>query len=603
MQRFSARLIKRGFAATAAAMPLDLVLTPVSWSATDRGGMKQCSVQAAGGAESLVYLCGWLGDDLEIHNEAGDLVWHGTLWDIEITLGNVLMRLTLDDVYNRVAVIYPFINPDGTVDSRTTAWVEDADSIARYGTRELLYGMPESFTRSAETVRDQLLERFRVASPVISTQGGGGALPFGATLTGMGAWQKAASVYFANPDGLVEHKDQSGSFLIGRYLTSNQISFGTATPGGDADEIHIATGNFDPLSADDQFTISGATNAANNGQFTISHQDASNQITISGSFVAEATGANVKISWGEGISYDNIAMSFETTTTWVCTHVAVKCRQVGSPSDSFRISLYPDSAGVPGTFLTYNETLGSALYTELNWTEFQFTTPVTLTAGNTYYVGIRRTGTASLNDGYEVALDEGLGYAGGAAIFMQNSAWETRSPDADMPFRVIGEIDSTEQIVKAIAAVSSFSGSLVEVDSNIPIRQFSDDQRTALDEMEEMLDAGMSTGERLVAQVLRDGTVLVGTAEAVAFGGTRMVLGADGKLRYGGGGFVSPGQLVFGQHIEMENLLLVDGVSVRASRGAGVYISSSEYDALTGTLSVESDGAIDPWRALTIKKG
>lgn len=602
MQRYTAQLSKSGFGASAATMPKDLVLTPLNWSASDRGGMRESTVAASGSPESLMYLTGWLGDKLEIYNEAGDCVWWGVLWDLEITLGNVVMSMTLDDVHNRVAVIYPFINPDGTVDSRTTDWVEDEVSIARYGVRELLYGMPESFSQSAETVRDRLLEKFKVAAAEVSTQRGG-ISTFGAQLTGMGIWQKAAAVYFTNPDGLIEHKDVSGSFYIGRYLLSNQISFGTSTPGGEADEIHIATGNFDPLDPGNSFTISGASNSANNNTFTIENQDASNQIGISGSFVAEAAGANVKISWGDGISYDNIAMSFEPETTWVCTHVAVRVRQVGNPSDSFRIGIYPDNSGVPGTVLTANETLGSALFTELAWTEFAFATPVTLTAGNTYYIGIRRTGSANLSNGYEVALDENLGYADGTAQFYNGSSWETRDPDADMPFRVIGEISSTEQLAKAIGAVSDFTQALVQVDSNIKIRQYSIDERTATEEMEEMLDAGTDTGERLVAQVLRDGTAMIATAETLGYGESRLVLSAAGKLRFGGGAFCSPGQLVFGQHIEMESLLMLDGLSVLASRGPGVYVQASEYDAVTETLSVESEGAIDPWKALTIRKG
>jgi len=600
MQRFRARLVKSGFGATAASLPPGMELVPLTWSASDRGGCKQATLSASGSGESLISLIGWLGDHVEIYNEAGDLVWWGVLWDLEISLGNVVMTLGLDNVYNRVAVIYPHINADGSVESRTTAWAEDANSIDRFGTRELLYGMPESWTSSAESVRDTLLARFAAASPIISTQAG---VNYGARLAAMGVWHKAGAVYFTNLDGLVEHQGESGSFLIGRYLTSNQISFGTSTPGGEADEIHIATGDFDPLTTGDTFTISGATNGGNNGTFTIEGQDASNQIAISGTFVAEATGATVKISYGDGISYDNIAMSFETTSTWVCTHVAVKCRQVGSPSDSFRIGIYPDSAGVPGTVLTANETLGSALYTELTWTEFAFATPVTLTAGNTYYIGIRRTGSASLDDGYEIALDEDLGYADGTAQFYNGSSWVTRTPDADMPFRVIGEIDSTEQLEKALAVVDDFADVLMQVDSDIPVRQYTEDERTALEEMEEMLDAGTSDGDRLVAWVTPDGTVIVRAEEIAGYGDVPPMLGSDGRLKFGNGNYYPPGRLIFGQRIEMESLLMLDGMSVRGTRSRSVYVQSSEYDATTDILTIESEGALDPWKALTTRKG
>ena len=135
MERFSVLLKKTGFGAPSYTPPADLILTPIRWSASDRGGMRSCTVQASGSAQSLVYLVGWLGDRLEVYNEQGDLVWWGVLWDLEIAIGNVLYSSTLDSVYNRVAVIYPHQLGDGSVESRTTAWVEDEDSMERYGTR------------------------------------------------------------------------------------------------------------------------------------------------------------------------------------------------------------------------------------------------------------------------------------------------------------------------------------------------------------------------------------------------------------------------------------------------------------------------------------
>ena len=106
-----------------------------------------------------------------------------------------------------------------------------------------------------------------------------------------------------------------------------------------------------------------------------------------------------------------------------------------------------------------------------------------------------------------------------------------------MPFRVIGEINSTAQMEKAIAAVDAFSQYLIQVDSGIPIRQYSVDERTAMDVLDELLDAGTSTGERLVAWVTRDGTVVISTADTLGFGETPAMLDASGKLRFGSGGY------------------------------------------------------------------
>lgn len=358
-----------------------------------------------------------------------------------------------------------------------------------------------------------------------------------------------------------------------------------------------------PLQPGDTFTISGATNGGNNATFNIAGMDANNQIAISGTFTAEAAGASVKISWGDTISYDNLALSFAPDTTWVCTHVAVKVRQVGSPSDSFRIGIYPDSAGVPGAVLTANETLGSALFTELTWTEFAFATPVTLTAGTTYHIGIRRTGSANLSDGYEVAVDEDLGYADGALLLYDGSSWVARDPDADMPFRVIGEISSTEQIEKCIEAVDDFRHALVQVDSEIPIRQYTDSARTVMEELSEMLDAGTSSGARLIAYVMSDDSVVVTTAPESGFGTPNLVLGSDGRVRYPNGSQYPAGALVYGQYMDVDMLLLLDGLGIKASRGSAIYVASSTYDAANDALTIQDEGALDAWDALTIRKG
>lgn len=600
MQRFYVKLVKDGFGANAALLPADLVLTPQTWSASDRGGPKHAEIVAAGSAESLAALTGWLGDRVQIYGGDGTLLWHGVLWDIELSIDRVVVQLSLDVVYNRVAVIYPYQLADGSEESRTTAWAEDANSINRYGKRELLYGKPAQFTNAAEEVRDHLLERLKSAHPTISTQS---ESRFAARLSARGLWEKAGSVYFTNPDGLIEHRDESGSVHVGLHIVSDQISFGTSTPGGEADEIHIASGDFDPLAVGDTFTISGASNAGNNDTYTIASRDASNQIGISGSFVAEAAGADVKISVGAGVSQDNIAMEFEPATSWVCTHVAVKVRRVGSPSDSFRIGIYPDVSGSPGTVLTANETLGSALFSELTWTEFAFATPVTLSASTKYWVGIRRTGSANLSDGYEVALDENLGFADGVLRVYNGSSWVARDPDADMPFRVIGEISSTAQIAKCVDAVDDFRHTLVQVDSEIPVRQFAEDERTAMEEMNEMLDAGVASGERLIAYVANDDSVIVTTAPQSSFGTPNLVLGADGKLRYPNGGEYPPGMLIFGCYVDVDSLLLLDGLGIKASRGSATYVAESTYDANSGMLSIADEGALDPFAALTTRKG
>jgi hypothetical protein len=151
--------------------------------------------------------------------------------------------------------------------------------------------------------------------------------------------------------------------------------------------------------------------------------------------------------------------------------------------------------------------------------------------------------------------------------------------------------------------VEGFNGSLIQVDSLVPIRQYSDDQRTALEVLNEMLDAGTSTGDRLVAYALRDDTIVITTETALGFAEAPPMLGADGRLKFGGGGYYPPGRLVYGQHVTMEGLMLFDSIGIRGMRGTGIYISESEYDAVTESISVQSEGSLDPWKALVTSRG
>jgi len=620
MQRFSAALTRTGnYGAAAFSMPADLILSPETWSACDRGGCKDASLSASGSAESLAYLCGWLGDRIEIFNDFGDLVWWGDLWDIEVELGPVTVHLSMDNLYNRVAVTYPITLPDGTEDSATTTWVEDTVSTDRYGKRELLYGAQESMSLSADAYRDLLLKRFSAPDPAITTGQSNGTTA-SARLSAQGTWYKAGSIYFSNLDGLLEHTDTSGVILLGMYMTSNQIDFGDVAPDDpshEEGEMYIYGGaTFAPLKPGDTITVSGslavgAEGKTNNDTYDIEKMDQPTQIGITGEFVVEAAGPLIKISWGDTVSQDYLAQGFQLPTSWTVTHVALQVRKIGAPTDNLRISIYPDAAGVPGTFLSAIEIVGSTLYTEATWTEWALTTPVTLAAGTTYYVGARRTGTASLSDGYELGIDTENGYAGGSLRVYDGTNWVEIVTDppggADLAFRLVGEIQSTEQIAKALTAASgtggAFNNTLMMVQSGMKVRQYRDDGRTALDEINDMLDLGTSDGKRLVASVERDRSVLIDVQQEATYPSQNLIYGLDGKLHLSTGSLLAPGVLVYGQYIDIESLMLFNSVGLRSTRGPSIYIQESSYDARSDSINLLSEGALTPFDGLKLRIG
>lgn len=629
MPRFSTRLVKlSGFGTPAQTLPVDLTITPISWAGSDRGGCYQAEFEATGSAESVASLTGWLGDRIEIYNEFGQMCWWGDVWDIEVTLDHIEVRLSLDNVYNRVQIIYPAVLPDGSEVSHRSDWAQDDNSIARYGTRELLHSLSSGLTPSVDNVRDLLLSKFSYPGPIVSSRRESG---FSARLIGQGTWYKASSIYFTNLTGLVEYTEESGQQTLGRSMTSTTIQFGVIDTEPDPDELVAGDemtisggGSFYPLQVDDAFTITGAVavdddGRTNNGSYLIDAIPSSDKIVISGSFIPETPGATIKVSWGHNISYDYLSQGFKPDTSWSATHIALKVRQLRnftdpdnpvSVGDFLRVGLYTDVAGAQGTELAAVDVPGHILYTELTWTEFALPFPVALSAGTTYRIGVRRAGAAGedmpplLNDGYEFAVNElegnDEGYADGD-LKVYTGTWVQRSPRADLCFRVIGEVDGSVQIVAALESVDSFTQEIVQLETGLMVRPYRDDGRTAMDELEELLEMGTADGERLIVTVMPDRSVIIDTARPIEQ--SEFTLGADGRMRYANGSQILPGLLVYGQHVAVDTLLLLDGVGVRLEQGRSIYVQASSYDARSDTLMVQSLGSQDPYAALAIKQG
>jgi hypothetical protein len=612
MQKFFVRLQRSGYYGSAAlTLPQDLQLLPISWTAGDRGGCREAIISASGSAESLASLATWLGDRVEINNEMGELVWWGDLWDMELNLGNVIISLSMDNIYNRVAVTYPFMLPDGSEESRTTSWVSDQVSIDRYGVRELLYGLPENLSLSAEEVRNQILKQRSQPDPIITTSVSG---QFSARLTAQGAWAKADSVYFTNLNGLHEHTEYGGLIRIGMYMSSTDITFGTAHD--EEDEMYIgnppgaAGANF-PFRPKETVTVSGSKAVGNGGKtnnnsYIIDKMDQPWQIGITGSFVAEARGNPIKITAGDDVSYLYLAQSFKLPTSWTVTHVAIMCCKVGNPTDNLRVSIYPDAGGVPGTFLSYIEIPESSLYTEQSWMEWPLTTPVTLAANVTYYLGVRRTGGPDLANGYEISIDDQDGYADGNLIVSDGAGWTDVYPGekfCDMPFRLIGEIKSTAQMSKVLDMIDAFPNYIILVDSGMMVRQFQEEEVSAQEKLVELLDMGMANGTRLIAWVDKNRTLLIDTQVPDSYGQQNLLYGSDGKLKYGNGSLYTPGRLVYGQAVDIESLMLFNSVGLRTTRGPSIYIKESSYEATDDAINLMSEGAQSPFDALKARKG
>lgn len=137
-------------------------------------GSKEATLTAQGALTDISALEQILRYGVEIYDSQGDL-WQGYVSAVKIQRGAMTLGLSLDDMANKVAVAYSYIAPgDNTTGYRkTTTWVEDADSIATYGTKQLLVSASGLTDEAAEARRatELGLRKYPVSMPTFGAYG------------------------------------------------------------------------------------------------------------------------------------------------------------------------------------------------------------------------------------------------------------------------------------------------------------------------------------------------------------------------------------------------------------------------------------------------
>jgi hypothetical protein len=157
-----------------------------SWH--EYGGPSQADIETTGSYQNLLALVDRLGEGVELWDSSG-YCWWGMLAGVTIHAG-VDISFSIDQLYNRVAVAYSYVGPGvtGVGERRTTAWVEDANSIARFGHKAYLASGSRLSDTAAEQKRDNILEASRQPQglPQMSSMSVAGIVT--ATLTCRGWW-------------------------------------------------------------------------------------------------------------------------------------------------------------------------------------------------------------------------------------------------------------------------------------------------------------------------------------------------------------------------------------------------------------------------------
>jgi hypothetical protein len=150
------------------------------------------------------------------------------------------------------------------------------------------------------------------------------------------------------------------------------------------------------------------------------------------------SGGSAAIQGGTGTTQAQ-AQSFTGFTS--LSGVVLTLAKTGTPADNLVVDLV---STLDGSSLATVSIAGSSLTTTLTLTTCTFTVPATgLTAGNTYYIQLTRSGARDTSNYYRVSAGGTSSYSGGAEWVNNSGSWTENSYDFT-PFTLQGDLGITK---------------------------------------------------------------------------------------------------------------------------------------------------------------
>lgn len=411
---------------------------------------------------------------------------------------------------------------------------------------------------------------------------------------------------------------ESGDAKEPKVLTANNIEF---DPADDIQESPLAFQLVD-FAAGDVILISGAYDGANNGSHLVK-SPGSTHLEISPGWsnpiVAAGAGFNVTIKRGNGVKVEQstanervgasatvraygqgIAQRFQTGTAaaWAIDAVEIKVRRVGTPTDDIEIRLVTDSGGTFGTWVAtaYIDDTDIPSDDGGTWLTAYFDNKISLAPGTWYWLGIQRVGAAHHENYYEVWLDEAAGYSG-TLLLSDGTSYQTPAVAKSLCFRVLGAVDTADQVAAICTATNVFTAVTVLAPSGIKTNQWRDGTQIAAYEVGELLDTGNSANTRLIAQVGHQGNVTIRPVPAKNEA-MHVWKGANGLCTVQGSQEI-PGVIPVAHWCHVDNQLLLQGAMAEMSP---VLIEYGRYEPERG-WELRAAGQPDPWNVAEVRNG
>lgn len=306
-----------------------------------------------------------------------------------------------------------------------------------------------------------------------------------------------------------------------------------------------------------------------------------NAVEVSPAPVLEYDGNTITIT-ADGIK---VAQSFtleHDTEAWPLTECWIHVGTVGSPADSLIVEICANNTSQPGTVLASTSVSGALIPSTAAWVEFNFGGAINLVHGTTYWLQVRRSGSATTGDFFLVTLNDASIYARGE-LKMTGAAGTYNARlqgTASLNFELWGHLPNVAQLASILSDHDLVEGvDTSQVTAAVSSRQYREGDQSARDEVEALLQW---TSERWLLTIDADERAVIypAPAESSPVG----VLGMDGRVRQRYGGAFEPGLSLAGEWVLLDDLPGYDTDRV----GVGVqFVEACEWDVAAGAMRLE----------------
>ena len=341
---------------------------------TVMGGPKSAELICSGQEDELIGLFSLLAYRIELISEEGDVAWWGRVNEVRVTIGAMVVGLSLDSMSNRVSVAYTITDPiTGTSGERaTTSYADDTFSQALYGVKELLQTLPSATSAQATALQTMLLDRLSLPTTTLSVNAHA---------------SKAEPKAIINCEGwydTLEDKYANISVSAPQYITR---------PGSPTYSVTTTYG-----------------------------------ITLS---------EDTAISIGKTSSIQRVTWDMPNTITWPCLWKRIKIKLVRTAAavDNLLIDLCLGTSSAPGTVLHTITVVGSTIPSGVNTVmEFTPTANVYRVPGVSYCIVVRRSGAVNATNYYDIMGLSTLTDASAATYTYNGSVWALAGQDTFYEF-------------------------------------------------------------------------------------------------------------------------------------------------------------------------